>query len=161
MPTVVTDAAAVVIRHASAADADQLVRVAARDSQRPVHGPALIAEVDGAAHAALQLADGRVIADPFVPTADLVAVLRLRAQTVGRGSAAGAGRPRPSRHLAPGVDGSISDSNRPTRLPGTPATRFPRDGAVTRRRRRFALPHRGRSHRPLEASLPSRVKRRM
>lgn len=156
-----TDAAAVVIRHATVADADQLVRVAGRDSQRPVQAPALIAEVDGVAHAALQLADGRVIADPFVPTADLVALLRLRAQTVGRGSAAGARMPRASRYLAPGVDGSISSSNRPARLPRTWATRLSRDGAVTRRRRRLVLPHRGRSHRPPEASVPSRVKRRM
>lgn len=97
MPTIMTDAA-VVIRHATAADADQLMRVAGRDSQRPVHGPTLVAEVGGVACAALQLADGRVIADPFLPTADLVALLRLRAQAIGRGSAAGAWRPRPGRY---------------------------------------------------------------
>jgi hypothetical protein len=156
-----TGAATVVIRHATAVDADQLVRVASRDSQRRVQAPALIAEVDGVAHAALEIADGRVIADPFVPTADLVALLRLRAQTVGRGSAAGARMPRPSTYLAPGVDGSSPSSNLPVRLPRTSATRLPDDGAVTRRRRRFVPPHRGQSHRPLEASVPSRVKRRM
>ena len=43
LTSVMPDANAVVIRHATAVDADQLIRVAARDSQRPVHGPALIA----------------------------------------------------------------------------------------------------------------------
>ena len=161
MPTVMTDAPTVVIRHATAADADQLVRVAGRDSQPPARAPALIAEVDGVAHAALEIADGRVIADPFVPTADLVALLRLRARSVGRGSAAGARMPRPSTYLPPGVDGSSPSSKGPAGLPRTSATRLPHDGAVTRRRRRFVLPHRGQSRRPLEASVSSRVKRRM
>ena len=34
--------------------------------------------------AAIALGDGTVIADPFLPTADLVALLRLRANQLGR-----------------------------------------------------------------------------
>ena len=149
MPTVMTDAATVVIRRATAADTDQLVRIAGRDSQRPIEAPALIAEVDGVAHAALEIADGRVIADPFVPTADLVALLRLRAQAVGRGSAVGARMPRLSTYLAPGFDGSSPSSNRSARLPRTSTTRLPHDGVVARRRRRLVLLHRLDGARPL------------
>jgi hypothetical protein len=39
----------------------------------------LVAEVDGQALAAISLADGAVIADPFHLTGDLVALLRVRA----------------------------------------------------------------------------------
>jgi hypothetical protein len=42
--------------------------------------------------AALSLRDGAVIADPFVPTADIVALQRLRARQLGR-------RERPLRRL--------------------------------------------------------------
>ena len=85
----------IVIRRARAADAPILTRLAALDS-RPVPGAdSLIAELDGVAVAALDLADGAVVADPFAPTADVVELLRLRASRVGasadgrrRGSAA-------------------------------------------------------------------------
>ena len=68
-----------VIRLDAPGDAPALERLARLDGQRPPAGPALLAEVDGRLHAALVLADGSVMADPFVPTADLVAVLRMRA----------------------------------------------------------------------------------
>ncbi len=70
---------AIVIRTASPADERVLARLAALDDQRRLDGPALIAEVDGAPRAALDLAAGRAVADPFHPTADLVDLLRLRA----------------------------------------------------------------------------------
>ncbi len=70
---------AIVIRTASAADDRVLARLAALDSQPPLAGPALLAEVDGAPRAALALAADRAVADPFHPTADLVELLRLRA----------------------------------------------------------------------------------
>ena len=69
-----------VIRPNVPADAPGLERLARVDGQRPPAGPALLAEVDGRLHAALVLADGSVLADPFVPTADVVAVLRMRAE---------------------------------------------------------------------------------
>jgi hypothetical protein len=73
---------ALVIRPAYPDDHAALERLARLDSQRPFigrGGPALVAERDGRILAALSVADGRAIADPFAPTADLVALLRLRA----------------------------------------------------------------------------------
>jgi hypothetical protein len=55
------------IRPATAADARALARVAALDSQRPLAAPVLLAEEGGVAVAAISLADGRVVADPFRP----------------------------------------------------------------------------------------------
>src|SRR3954447_4456636 len=68
-----------IIRPATADDDSALERLAALDSQRPIASPALIGERDGRVVAAISLADGRVVADPFVPTAQLVAVMRMRA----------------------------------------------------------------------------------
>jgi hypothetical protein len=73
---------ALVIRPAYPDDEAALTRLARLDSRRPFIGrgtPALVAERDGRILAALSVADGRAIADPFAPTADLVALLRLRA----------------------------------------------------------------------------------
>ncbi|HET6505699.1 MAG TPA: hypothetical protein VFG42_02810 [Baekduia sp.] len=72
---------ALVIRPAYPDDHAPLERLARLDSQRPLagRGPVLVAERDGRILAALSVADGRAIADPFAPTADLVALLRLRA----------------------------------------------------------------------------------
>jgi hypothetical protein len=71
---------AIVIRHASRADAGLLDDLAMLDDREPLAGPALIAEVDGVARAALDLRDGSVAADPFAPTAELVELLRLHAR---------------------------------------------------------------------------------
>jgi hypothetical protein len=68
------------IRRATEDDAPALRRLAALDSRPPLAGPALIGEIDGAPAAALSLADGRLVADPFRPTAGLAVHLRLRAQ---------------------------------------------------------------------------------
>ena len=72
---------ALVIRPAYPDDHAPLARLAALDSRRPLPtaGPVLVAERDGQILAALSPADGRAIADPFSPTADLVALLRLHA----------------------------------------------------------------------------------
>lgn len=75
-----THADAIVIRHATDADICDLADLAVLDSRDHLTGPALIAEVDGVARAALDLYDGSVAADPFVPTAELVELLRLHAQ---------------------------------------------------------------------------------
>lgn len=69
----------VVIRPAVAADAVVLRRLAALDSARPLEGGALLAEQQGSVVSAVSLSDGRAIADPFVATADTVALLRVRA----------------------------------------------------------------------------------
>lgn len=72
---------AIVIRHATDCEHDQRVlnRLAALDSRARLRGPALIAEVDGVARAAIDLSDDSVAADPFVTTAELVELLRVRA----------------------------------------------------------------------------------
>jgi hypothetical protein len=67
------------IRRAATGDIASLVRLAALDSAAPLRGDVLLAEVDGAPRAALSLHDGRVVADPFEPTAGDVALLRTRA----------------------------------------------------------------------------------
>ncbi|HSD78000.1 MAG TPA: hypothetical protein VLA98_11360 [Solirubrobacteraceae bacterium] len=70
----------VVIRLASAADAPALERLARLDSApRPLRGAILVAESGGELRAARALDDGRAIADPFHPTAGLVALLETRA----------------------------------------------------------------------------------
>ncbi len=70
---------ALVIRLAVAADEPDLRRLAHMDSARPLSGQSLIAEQSGSVIAALSLADGAAIADPFVASADAVAMLRVRA----------------------------------------------------------------------------------
>jgi hypothetical protein len=76
---------ALVIRPAYPDDAVALERLARLDSQRPLApGFHLVAERDGQILAALATRDGRMIADPFTPTADLVALLRLHAADTAR-----------------------------------------------------------------------------
>jgi hypothetical protein len=58
-------------------DDSTLARLAALDSARPLDGPAVVAEADSRVLAALPLGSGRAIADPFEPTADIVALLEL------------------------------------------------------------------------------------
>jgi hypothetical protein len=87
-PSVFADA--VVIRPAYPDDAATLQRLAALDSRRPLRGRVLLAERDGRPLAALSRDDGRIAADPFASTADLVALLRVHAAD----AAAHAGRRR-------------------------------------------------------------------
>ncbi len=68
----------VTLRFAVPDDEHVLRTLATLDSSAPPAGPALIAEVDGRIRAALSLADGRVVADPFYPTEHLVKLLRTR-----------------------------------------------------------------------------------
>ena len=68
----------IVIRQAHEADAGKLDRLAVLDSAQLSSGPFLIAEVGGEARAALSMADGRAVADPFFPSAQLVELMRVR-----------------------------------------------------------------------------------
>ena len=68
----------VIVRHAGMADERALAELATLDSSSRLRGPALVAEADSRVLAALPLGSGRPIADPFEPTADLVALLELR-----------------------------------------------------------------------------------
>lgn len=84
----------IVIRTARQDDEPALLRLAALDSAAALRGEILVADVDGRPLAALSLADGRVIADPFELTADLVELLQTRARLMG---VAGT-QPRRGRH---------------------------------------------------------------
>jgi hypothetical protein len=70
------------IRMATDDDTEALRHLAELDSQGPLGGRIMIGELDGAPAAALSLDTGRAIADPFRPTAHLVASIRSRAAGV-------------------------------------------------------------------------------
>lgn len=74
-----TAAPDVVLRTARPQDGPALRRLAALDDAAPLAGAVLVAEQSCELRAALSLHSGRAIADPFHPTADLVALLRARA----------------------------------------------------------------------------------
>jgi hypothetical protein len=67
------------IRIATAHDDEALGRLAALDSKAPLEGTVLVGETAGTPAAAISLSSGRAVADPFVPTAHLLATLRVRA----------------------------------------------------------------------------------
>ncbi len=80
--TAVTTPATITIRPAFADDRAALGRLAALDSSPVPTSPVLLAQVDEQPRAALSLADGSVVADPFFPTLDLVALLRAHAAAI-------------------------------------------------------------------------------
>ena len=65
--------------------------LAERDSATPLSGPSLLALVEDRVWAAVSLADGRVIADPFRPASSAVALLRVRAEQLLGEETRGAG----------------------------------------------------------------------
>jgi len=69
---------AFVVRQSTEDDEPALRRLAELDSKRPLRGAALIGEIGGLPAAAVSLNDGRLIADPFQPTAVLSQLLRMR-----------------------------------------------------------------------------------
>jgi hypothetical protein len=71
-----------VIRRALDDDAPALRQLADLDSQSPIGGDALIGEIDGRPAAAISLAEGHVIADPFQFTGQLSAMLKMRARSL-------------------------------------------------------------------------------
>jgi hypothetical protein len=74
------------IRPAVSADRPALERLAILDSAHLPAGDLLVAEVDGELVAALNADSGFAIADPFRPTADTVALLRMHARETERRS---------------------------------------------------------------------------
>jgi len=85
--------ARLVLRRAAAEDEGALARLARLDSAPRLTGEVLVAEVDDHIVAAIPVGGGRAIADPFRPTADVVELLRARAERVGA-PAARVRRPR-------------------------------------------------------------------
>ena len=70
------------IRQATPADAAKLNRLAALDSRHVPAAPQLLATDGDRLLAAISPRDGAIVADPFVPTADAVEILRRRARQV-------------------------------------------------------------------------------
>ena len=68
-----------IIRRTTPDDVTALHRLATLDSKRPIESDALVAEVDGELLAAVSLTGDEAIANPFRHTADLVAMLEMRA----------------------------------------------------------------------------------
>lgn len=76
-------------------DERSLDRLAALDSAPASPPPPLLAaEVEGELKAALSLSDGSSIADPFYPSAELVALLRAHADQAGARGLSPRGRRR-------------------------------------------------------------------
>jgi hypothetical protein len=71
---------AITITRSTAADSEDVWRLALLDDRRAPAGPALLAYVDGELRAAVGLVDDQAIADPFHPTAELVEILRFQAR---------------------------------------------------------------------------------
>jgi hypothetical protein len=86
-----TNSSTIALRTATDRDAAILDKLAALDSAPPLHGPAVVALVDGRPVAAASLSDASVVADPFVPTADVVEILQAR---VAATASAATTRPR-------------------------------------------------------------------
>jgi hypothetical protein len=75
---------AVTIRYAFPDDEQSLGRLAVLDSAVTPPAPLVVAEVDGQLRAALSLATGEAIANPFHPSAGLIELLHARAQQLSR-----------------------------------------------------------------------------
>jgi hypothetical protein len=92
----------ITVRSAFADDELALRHLAVLDSAPEIPAfPLLVAEIDGELRAALSLKDGGVIADPFVPTASALELLRVRADALTRRPRARRHRPRAFRAPSP------------------------------------------------------------
>jgi hypothetical protein len=89
-----TNSSTIALRTATDRDTAILDKLSALDSAPPLHGPAVVALVDGRPVAAASLHDASVVADPFVPTADVVELLQARVAASASRAAA-----RPHRRL--------------------------------------------------------------
>jgi hypothetical protein len=94
-----TNSSIVTIRRAGAADLGSLALLASLDDAAPPVDPVLVAESEGHLLAAVPFDGGRAIADPFEPTAEVVALLELRARQIREAEASRANRAGPLRRL--------------------------------------------------------------
>jgi hypothetical protein len=70
------------IRKASDTDGVALDELAQLDSSPAPHGDVLVAQVGSELWAAVEVESGAAVADPFRPSADLVELLRFRAEAM-------------------------------------------------------------------------------
>ena len=70
----------IVIRRADADDSGALLRLVQLADRSAPREPVLLAESDGQLVAAVSTATGETVSDPFVATADVIDLLRLRAR---------------------------------------------------------------------------------
>ncbi len=70
----------ITIIHSTEDNSQELWRLAALDDRRAPTGPALLAYVGGELRAAVGIVDGRAVADPFHPTAEIVEILEFQAR---------------------------------------------------------------------------------
>lgn len=75
----------ITIRPARATDERALLRLAALDCAAPIGGAALVAEVQDIPVAAVDVRDGRLVADPFQATAAVADLLMSRRRQVATG----------------------------------------------------------------------------
>ena len=68
----------IAIRFAEPQDQGRIDVIAALDSARPLDGDVLVAEVENEAVAAIDLHNGRAVANPMRPTAEALRLLQLR-----------------------------------------------------------------------------------
>jgi hypothetical protein len=92
-PEAASNSRVVALRRAQPGDARALRILAELDEEPDLQGEALLALIDGEAVAAISLADGRIVSDPFVATRDAVSLLKLRARHLRRPRTR---QPRPS-----------------------------------------------------------------
>ena len=83
-----------VLRRAMAQDSAVLVRLAQLDGAPRPSDAMLVAELDDQIVAAVPFDGGRAIADPFLPTAELVELLRARIQLLAAAAPTGRGQRR-------------------------------------------------------------------
>jgi hypothetical protein len=70
----------ITIRHARSADEPRVRELAELDGRPAPQGETLLAEVDGQLWVAVGIEDGAAVADPFLPTGDVVWLLQMRAE---------------------------------------------------------------------------------
>jgi hypothetical protein len=80
----ITRTSTIAMRAASDSDERALHELSELDSARRLERPAVLALVDETPVAAISLSDGRIVADPFTRTEDVVELLRARVEALGR-----------------------------------------------------------------------------
>ena len=95
----------IAIRFAEPTDLGRIDTLAALDSTRPLDGDILVAEVGDEAIAAIDLHNGRAVANPMRPTAEAVRLLQLRREQLRADAAAR--RRRRRRHPFAAVAGLL------------------------------------------------------